>query len=88
MKKLMSILLVLAMAISMLPVYALAEDPAVVTIAFHHTDSVKDKWQNSNELKILEEQLGIKLDFQYFDTDLYALLMAGEELPIPGSFFT
>lgn len=81
MKKLMSILLVLAMAISMLPVYALAEDTAVVTIAFHHTDSVKDKWQNSNELKILEEQLGIKLDFQYYDTDQYALLMAGEELP-------
>lgn len=80
MKKLLSMLLALVMAASMLPVMASAE-PVVVTVGLHHSEFVKDKWQDSNELKLLEEQLGIKLDFQYYDTDQYALLMAGGELP-------
>ena len=80
MKKLISVLLVLIMAMGMIPA-ALAEEPAVVTIAFWHTEGLEDTWPTSNELKLLEETHNIKLDFQYYDTDQFALLMAGGELP-------
>lgn len=80
MKKLWSIFLTLVMVLSMLPV-ALAESPAVVTVAFWHTEGLEDTWPSSNELKLLKERHNIELDFQYYDTDQFALLMAGGELP-------
>ena len=80
MKKLGSVFLALAILLSMLPA-ALAESPAVVTVAFWHTEGLDDTWPSSNELKLLKEQHNIELDFQYYDTDQFALLMAGGELP-------
>ena len=78
MNKLGSFFLALAILLSMLPA-ALAESPAVVTVAFWHTEGLDDTWPSSNELKLLKEQHNIELDFQYYDTDQFALLMAGGE---------
>lgn len=60
---------------------ALAEAPTVVTVAFFHTEGLEDTWPSSNELRMLKEQHNIELDFQYYDADQFALLMAGGELP-------
>ena len=75
-KKLLSMLLALIMAAAMLSA-AIAEEPAIVTIAFFHTEGLQDTWPSSNELKLLKEKYNIELDFQYYDTDQFALLMAG-----------
>lgn len=80
MKKLLSLVLVLIMAMGLIPT-ALAEEPAIVTVCFNHTEGLEETWPTSNELKMLEETHNIKLDFRYYDPDQYALLIAGGELP-------
>lgn len=80
MKKLLSVLLVLVMAMGLVPA-AMAEEPAVVTLALCHSVDSADTWLWANEFKMLEETYNIKLEYQYYDTDQFALLMAGGELP-------
>ena len=81
MKKLLSMLLVLCMVLALVPA-ALADEPTVVTLALcHSSDLIDGKWYKSNELKILKEKYNIDLQYQYYDKDQFAMLMAGNELP-------
>ena len=82
MKKLISLLLLLALMMSIMPTSLAQEAPTVVTLAlWHSVDMDNGKWYQANELKLLKEKYNIDLQYQYYDTDQFSLLMAGGKLP-------
>ncbi len=81
MKKLCSLLLALIMVLSLVPA-VLAEGPTVVTMALWHSSDLDDgKWYKSNEIQMLKDLFNIELQYQYYDTDQFAMLMASQDLP-------
>lgn len=83
MKKLVSLFLALVLVVSMLPMaFAESAEPTVVTLALcHSSDLIDGKWYKSNEIKMLKELYNIDLQYQYYDADQFAMLMAGSDLP-------
>lgn len=82
MKKVLGILLCLALLLSTVGTALAAEEPTVVTIGIHHTTALEDgRWLKANEFKLLKEKYNIEIKYTYYDTDQYALLIAGGEFP-------
>ncbi len=82
MKKLLSAVLILAMLLSLAPMVIAEDAPTVVTMALWHSSDLDDgKWYKSNEIRMLRELYNIDLQYQYYDTDQFAMLMASQDLP-------
>ena len=79
MKKAIASFLAVMLLLSLAPA-AMAEEPIVVTMAFTGTVP-SDAWKESNELKLLEEELNIRLDYSFYDDDKFALLLASGNMP-------
>ena len=79
MKKAIASFLAVMLLLSLAPA-AMAEEPIVVTMAFTGTEP-SDAWKESNELKLLEEELNIRLDYSFYDDDKFALLLASGNMP-------
>ncbi|MDO5434841.1 MAG: hypothetical protein Q4G19_00565 [Clostridia bacterium] len=81
MKKVLSILLCLSLLVSVIG-FAAADELKVVTIGLNHSSDLDGgKWYSSNELKVLQEQYGIKIEYVYYDSEQYANLIAGGDFP-------
>lgn len=77
MKKLLSLLLVLAI-LGSLCTFAVAEEPKVLTIGSIIT---KPDYENNVMIKKIEEKLNIKVEFNYYDTDQYSVMLTDGTLP-------
>lgn len=81
MKKTVTLLLATALLFGMtFAASAGDEEPVVLTMAFTGS-APPEVWKESNELKMLEEELNIRLDYTYYDDDKFALLLAGGDIP-------
>lgn len=81
MKKTVTLLLAAALLFGMtFAASAGDEEPVVLTMAFTGS-APPEVWKESNELKMLEEELNIRLDYTYYDDDKFALLLAGGDIP-------
>lgn len=77
MKKLLSLILAIAM-IGSLVSFAAAEEPTVLTIGSIIT---KRDFENDVMIKKIEEKLNIKIEFTYYDTDQYSVMLTDGTLP-------
>ena len=77
MKKLLAILLVLALSLGMLPM-ALADEPTVLTIGSIITKRDLDK---NVLIQRIAEKLNAKIEFTYYDTDQYSVMLTDGTLP-------
>lgn len=77
MKKLLSLLLALAI-LGSLCTFAVAEEPKVLTIGSIIT---KPDYENNVMIKKIEEKLNIKVEFNYYDTDQYSVMLTDGTLP-------
>ena len=77
MKKLLAILLVLALSLGMLPM-ALADEPTVLTIGSIITKRDLDK---NVLIQRIAEKLNAKIEFTFYDTDQYSVMLTDGTLP-------
>ncbi len=83
MKKWFAALLTLTMLLGLMGGgTALAADkPITITIGATKTASFQSGWLEYDSMKLLQEKLGIKLDYTEYDDDSFNLMLAGGDLP-------
>lgn len=79
MRKLISILMIAAMAMGLFAGFAVAEEPRVVTLG--SASVFAEDWLDQQVMQILQNDLNVKIDYTYYDKDKFSLLLAGGELP-------
>lgn len=82
MKRCLSLVLTLVLVLALVPLAVAENETQVVTMALCHSSDLDDgKWYKSNELKLLKERYNIELQYEYYDSEQFAMLMASAELP-------
>lgn len=79
MRKITTLFLAILMTLSLLPAFATAEEPRVVTIG--SASVFIEDWLEQEVMQILQNDLNVKIEYNFYDRDKFNLMLAGGELP-------
>lgn len=80
MRKIMSLALAALLSLALLlPALAVGEEPRIVTMG--SCSVFVENWLDQEIMRILQDDLNVRIDYTYYDRDKFSLLLAGGELP-------
>lgn len=79
MKKIVNLVLIVTLLLSFFSGTSLAEEKRVLTVGDVNDNTMS--WNNWKMIKRIEEELGIDIQYTYYDADAFAAILASGDLP-------